>query len=92
MLLPAAPHVEELGRVVEHRVNGSPAEVFQYFTDPVKHRRWHGRDVERLNAAAALVVADLAADLADGLLIIDLVREVPEAMKPKKISVGGYFG
>jgi len=29
------------------------------------------------------------ADLADGLLVIDLVREVPEAMKPKKITVGG---
>ena len=29
------------------------------------------------------------ADLADGLLVIDLVREVPEAMKPKKIVVGG---
>ena len=29
------------------------------------------------------------ADLADGLLVIDLVREVPEAMKPKKIPVGG---
>ncbi|WAT18433.1 Hsp20 family protein [Aurantiacibacter sp. MUD11] len=29
------------------------------------------------------------ADLADGLLVIDLVREVPEAMKPKKIKVGG---
>ena len=29
------------------------------------------------------------ADLADGLLVIDLVREVPEAMKPKKIVIGG---
>ena len=29
------------------------------------------------------------ASLADGLLIIDLVREVPEAMKPKKIAVNG---
>ncbi|WP_324827336.1 Hsp20 family protein [Qipengyuania zhejiangensis] len=29
------------------------------------------------------------ADLADGLLIIDLVREVPDAMKPKKIAIGG---
>lgn len=28
------------------------------------------------------------ADLADGLLVIDLVREVPEAMKPKKITLG----
>lgn len=27
------------------------------------------------------------ADLADGLLTIDLVREVPETMKPKKIAV-----
>jgi molecular chaperone IbpA len=29
------------------------------------------------------------ADLKDGLLSIDLVREIPEAMKPKKISIGG---
>ena len=29
------------------------------------------------------------ADLADGLLIIDLVREVPDAMKPKKVMIGG---
>ena len=28
------------------------------------------------------------ADLKNGLLVIDLVREVPEAMKPKKISIG----
>jgi molecular chaperone IbpA len=29
------------------------------------------------------------ADLKDGMLAIDLVREIPEAMKPRKISVGG---
>ena len=29
------------------------------------------------------------ADLADGLLVIDLVREVPEAMRPKTIPVNG---
>ncbi len=29
------------------------------------------------------------ADLADGLLVIDLIREVPEAMKPRKIVIGG---
>ena len=29
------------------------------------------------------------ADMADGLLMIDLVREVPEAMRPKKIAVNG---
>jgi molecular chaperone IbpA len=29
------------------------------------------------------------ADLKDGLLSIQLVREIPEAMKPRKISIGG---
>ena len=29
------------------------------------------------------------ADLENGLLVIDLVREVPEAMKPRKIAIGG---
>ncbi len=28
------------------------------------------------------------ADLQDGLLSIDMVREIPEAMKPRKISIG----
>ena len=28
------------------------------------------------------------ADLQDGLLLVDLVREIPEAMKPKKINIG----
>lgn len=29
------------------------------------------------------------ADLRDGLLIVDLVREIPEAMKPRKIEIKG---
>ena len=29
------------------------------------------------------------ADLADGLLTLELVREIPEAMKPRKIAIGG---
>lgn len=29
------------------------------------------------------------ADLSDGLLVIDLVREIPEAMKPKKVAING---
>ena len=28
------------------------------------------------------------ANLEDGLLVIDLLREVPEAMKPKKVAIG----
>lgn len=29
------------------------------------------------------------ADLANGMLTINLVKEIPEAMKPKRISIGG---
>ena len=32
------------------------------------------------------------ADLKDGLLQIELVREIPEAMKPRKIDIGGSQG
>ena len=46
------------------------------------------RSFERRFELADFVKVDNA-DLSDGLLTIDLVREVPEAMKPKKIHVGG---
>jgi len=45
------------------------------------------RGFERRFELADYVRVDNA-NLEDGLLIIDLVREVPEAMKPKKIAVG----
>jgi len=31
----------------------------------------------------------MGADMKDGLLSIELVREIPEAMKPRKINIGG---
>ena len=46
------------------------------------------RGFERRFELADFVRVDNA-DLADGLLVIDLVREVPEAMRPKKIAIGG---
>jgi molecular chaperone IbpA len=46
------------------------------------------RAFERRFELADYVRVDRA-DLEDGLLVIDLVREVPEAMKPKKIAIGG---
>lgn len=45
------------------------------------------RGFERRFELADYVRVD-GANLEDGLLTIDLVREVPEAMKPKKIIVG----
>ena len=46
------------------------------------------RGFERRFELADYVRVD-AANLGDGLLVIDLVREVPEAMKPKKIAING---
>ena len=46
------------------------------------------RGFERRFELADYVRVD-AAQLEDGLLVIDLVREVPEAMKPKKIAING---
>lgn len=46
------------------------------------------RGFERRFELADYVRVDKA-DLADGLLVIDLVREVPDAVKPKKIAIGG---
>lgn len=52
------------------------------------HRGIANRQFERrFGLADHIQVTD--ADLQDGLLSIDLVREIPEAMKPKKISIGG---
>lgn len=46
------------------------------------------RGFERRFELADFVRVD-AANLEDGLLVIDLVREVPETMKPKKIAIAG---
>ncbi len=46
------------------------------------------RGFERRFELADYVRVDNA-ELRDGLLVIDLVREVPEAMRPKKIAIGG---
>jgi molecular chaperone IbpA len=52
------------------------------------HRGIATRSFERrFGLADHIKVAD--ADLKDGLLSIELVREIPEAMKPRKISIGG---
>ncbi len=53
----------------------------------VLYRGIAGRSFERrFELADHVQVA--GADLANGLLTIDLVREVPEAMKPKRIAIG----
>ena len=55
------------------------------------HRGIANRQFERRFGLADFIkVTD--ADLRNGLLSIDLVREIPEAMRPRKISIGGAQG
>lgn len=55
------------------------------------HRGIAGRDFERRFELADYVVVK-AADYAHGVLSIDLAREVPEALKPRRIEIGQTTG
>ncbi len=52
------------------------------------HRGIATRSFERRFALADHIQVT-GADLSDGMLKLDLVREIPEAMKPRKIEIGG---
>ena len=52
------------------------------------HRGLAERDFERRFQLADYVVVKTA-DLSNGLLSIELVRELPEALKPRRIEIGG---
>lgn len=51
------------------------------------HRGIAGRGFERRFQLADHVIVT-GADLQNGMLIIDLVRELPEALKPRQIAIG----
>lgn len=51
------------------------------------HRGIATRDFERRFGVADYVQVKKA-DLQDGMLSIELTREIPEAMKPRKIAIG----
>ena len=69
-------------------VSGRKNEESEEQTSNYIYRGIANRSFERRFALADHIQVR-AADLKDGLLSIDLVREIPEAMKPKKISIGG---
>lgn len=52
------------------------------------HRGIATRSFERRFALADHINVT-GADLHDGMLCLDLVREIPEAMKPRRIDIGG---
>ncbi len=68
-------------------VAGKKVESQDNETAQMLHLGIANRGFERRFELADFVRVD-SADLNDGLLVIVLVREVPEAMKPKKIAIG----
>lgn len=69
--------------IVQGRIERAPEDGVTYL-----HRGIAGRAFERrFQLADHIRVA--GANLENGLLTIDLVREVPEEMKPRKITIGG---
>jgi molecular chaperone IbpA len=69
-------------------VSGRKDEESQEKDSDYIYRGIAGRSFERRFALADHIQVR-GADLKDGLLSIELVREIPEAMKPRKIQVGG---
>jgi molecular chaperone IbpA len=69
-------------------VTGRKAEETEEKGSDYVYRGIANRSFERRFALADHIQVR-GADLKDGLLSIDLVREIPEAMKPKKINIGG---
>ena len=67
------------GRKSEESGEGGPDYIYRGIANRSFERRF----------ALADHIQVRGADLKDGLLVIELVREIPEAMKPKKISIGG---
>jgi len=69
-------------------VSGRKAEEAEGKDGDFIYRGIANRSFERRFALADHIQVR-GADLKDGMLAIDLVREIPEAMKPRKINVGG---
>ncbi|MGN7160380.1 Hsp20 family protein [Sphingomonas sp. SAFR-052] len=69
-------------------VSGRKADQTDAQKSAVLHLGIANRSFERRFELADFIVVEHA-DLADGLLTIDLRREVPDAMKPRRIAIGG---
>jgi molecular chaperone IbpA len=69
-------------------VSGRKADESEEKGNDFVYRGIANRSFERRFALADHIQVK-GADLKDGLLSIDLVREIPESMKPRKIEIGG---
>ncbi len=68
-------------------VSGRKAEQTDAQKSAVLHLGIANRSFERRFELADFIVVE-SADLADGLLTIELRREVPDAMKPRRVAIG----
>jgi len=68
---------------ISGRKEDEPEQGRQYL-----HQGIGARSFERRFELADFVRVQ-SADLKDGLLVIDLVREIPDAMRPRHIEIGG---
>jgi molecular chaperone IbpA len=68
-------------------VSGRKQEEADGGTSDYIYRGIANRSFERRFALADHIKVN-GADMKDGLLMIDLVREIPESLKPKKIDIG----
>ena len=68
-------------------VSGRKAEETDDASAEYIYRGIANRSFERRFALADHIQVK-GADMRDGLLVVDLVREIPEAMKPRKIDIG----
>ena len=68
-------------------VKGKKAETEGQDRTAFLHLGIANRSFERRFELADFIVVE-GADLSDGLLTVELVREVPEAMKPRTIAIG----
>ena len=68
-------------------VSGRKSEESEQKGDDYIYRGIANRSFERRFALADHIQVT-GADMRDGLLVVELVREIPEAMKPKKINIG----
>ena len=69
-------------------VSGRKADETEDKSNDFIYRGIANRSFERRFALADHIQVK-GADLKDGLLSIELAREIPESMKPKKINIGG---
>jgi len=79
---------DEVALTVEHNVLTLEGRISEKEGKTFLHRAISGRNFKRQFTLADHVEVK-GARFENGLLVVDLVREIPEAMKPRRIEING---